>query len=121
MAYKKELPASMVKSLAQRAAPFLAPEYNATLRDKFWKHVYNELPGTGTQQGRLQVVTGTDDKPVAVQISGTIDGKKAEDDGDPDISMKDIRFTSPYGQALLELFIAYLAAPVREIDASASL
>src|SRR5437588_10375344 len=72
MAYNKELPASMVKSLAQRAAPSLAPEYNATPRDTSWAHVYNELPGTGTQQARIQCVAGTDDEPVPVQIPGTI-------------------------------------------------
>jgi len=82
MAYKKPLPASVVAALAQRATPFLAPKYDKALQQKFWPHVYNELPGTGTNTDRLQVITGTDSLPVAVQISGTITEKTPQKDGD---------------------------------------
>lgn len=88
MAYKNPLPASLVASLAQRAAPFRAPQFDKPLQEKFWKHVYNELPGTGTQTDRLQVITGTDATPLAVQISGTITEKTPQKDGDLHLGFK---------------------------------
>jgi hypothetical protein len=82
MPYRNPLPASVVASLASRAAPFRAPQYDQTLQQKFWPHVYNELPGTGTNIDRLQVITGTDAAPLAVELSGTITGSAPQKDGD---------------------------------------
>src|SRR5260370_33356859 len=82
MPYRNPLPAPIVASLASRAAPRRAPQYDQTLQQKFWPHVYNELPGTGTNVDRLQVITGTDAAPLAVELSGTITGRAPQHDGD---------------------------------------
>jgi len=71
-AYGPPLVGSVAANLDQRVAQYRAPQYDQTLRDEFWPHVYNELPGTGPRTDRLQVITGTNQAPVAVQITGTI-------------------------------------------------
>lgn len=81
-AYKPPLVGSVTANLAQRVASFRAPHYDQTLQGEFWPHVYNELPGSGTNKDRLQVITGTDPTPLAVQITGTIRDTTAEKDGD---------------------------------------
>ena len=120
--YKRPLPASIVASLEQRVAPYRAPQYDQTLQDEFWKHVYNELPGTGTSTDRLQVITGTNQAPLAVQVAGTITATKLEPDGDLHISFQpdDPNFPTNEGvgpgEAALEIEIIY-AGHVTQQDA----
>jgi hypothetical protein len=118
--YKPPLPASIVASLDQRAAPYRAPRYDQILQDEFWKHVYNELPGTGPNTDRLQVITGTNQAPLAVQIAGTISATELEPDGDLHISFQpdDANFPTNQGagEAPLEIEIIY-AGPVTQPDA----
>jgi hypothetical protein len=122
LGYRPPLPASIVASLDRRVAPFRAPQYDQTLQDEFWKHVYNELPGTGPSTNRLQVITGTNQAPVAVQITGTITETKHEPDGDLHISFQpdDPNFPTNQGagagEAPLEVEIIY-AGPVTQPDA----
>lgn len=82
MPYENPLPNPVVASLANRAVAFRAPQYDQTLQQKFWPHVYNELPNTGTNVGRLQVITGNDAAPLAVELIGTITGSAPQADGD---------------------------------------
>lgn len=118
--YGPPLVASLVASLEQRAAPYRAPQYDQTLQDEFWKHVYNELPGTGPQTDRLQVITGTIQAPLAVQITGTIRATKLEPDGDLHIYFQpdDSNFPANQGagESPLDIEIIY-AGPVSQADA----
>lgn len=119
--YKPPLAGSVTSKLAQQVAPFRAPHYDQDLQGKFWRHVYNELPGTGANQNRLQVITGTDQTPVAVQITGTLTKTpNPEADGDFHISFKpdDPRFPTNHNSAEppLEIEIIY-ANPVTQQDA----
>src|SRR5439155_27002310 len=118
--YNPPLAASVVANLEQRVATYRAPQFDHTLQDEFWKHVYNELPGTGTHTDRLQVITGTNQAPVAVQISGTITSTKLEPDGDLHISFQpdDPNFPTNHGsgESPLEVEIIY-AGPVTQQDA----
>ena len=121
MPYKKPLPAPVVASLMQRLAPYRAPQYDHTLQSKFWPHVYNELPGTGTNTDRLQVITGTDSAPVAVQITGTITQKTPQKDGDLHLAFTPDDAAFPTNQASgeqpLEAEIIY-AGRVTQPDAA---
>jgi len=118
--YGPPLAASLVASLDQRVAPYRAPQYDQALQDEFWKHVYNELPGTGPNTDRLQVITGTNQAPLAVQITGTISSTKLEPDGDLHISFRpdDPNFPTNQGsgESPLEIEIIY-AGPVTQADA----
>jgi len=120
LGYKPLLPASLVSYLEQRVASFRSPQYDQTLQDEFWPHVYNELPGTGPNTGRLQAITGTNQAPVAVQITGTIASTKAEPDGDLHISFQPDDSSFPTnqgtGESPLEIEIIY-AGPVTQQDA----
>ena len=119
-AYGPPLVASLVANLEQQAAPYRAPQYDQTLQKEFWKHVYNELPGTGPHTDRLQVITGAIQAPLAVQITGTIRAAKLEADGDLHIYFQpdDPHFPSNQGagQSPLEIEIIY-AGPVTQADA----
>jgi len=118
--YGPPLVGSVAANLDQRVAQYRAPQYDLTLQDEFWPHVYNELPGTGPNVDRLQVITGTNQAPVAVQITGTITQTKAEKDGDLHISFQPDDPNFPTNQdgkeAPLELEIIY-AGPVTQADA----
>jgi len=118
--YKPPLVSSLVASLDQRVAADRAPQYDQTLKDEFWKHVYNELPGSGPNTNRLQVITGTTQAPLAVQVKGTIQSTKLEPDGDLHIAFQPDDPSFPTNQAAgespLELEIIY-AGPVTQADA----
>jgi len=118
--YGAPLPAPVVSTLAQQVARYRAPQYDQTLQQEFWPHVYNELPGTGTNTDRLQVITGTNRTPEAVQITGTITQTKLEPDGDLHISFQPDDPGFPInqgpGEAPLEIEIIY-AGPVTQADA----
>ena len=118
--YGPPLVGSVAANLEQRVAPYRAPQYDQTLQDEFWLHVYNELPGTGPNVDRLQVITGTNQAPVAVQITGTITQTKPEKDGDLHISFQPDDPNFPTNQdgkePPLELEIIY-AGPVTQADA----
>jgi hypothetical protein len=120
-AYGPPLVGSVIANLAQRVASFRAPHYDQTLQGEFWAHVYNELPGSGTNQDRLQVITGTNPAPLAVQITGTItQSPKPEADGDLHLSFQpdDQNFPTNQDSAEppLEIEIIY-AGPVTQSDA----
>ena len=119
-AYKPPLVGSTVANLVQLAASFRAPHYDQTLQGQFWPHVYNELPGTGPNTDRLQVITGTDSTPLAVQITGTIKKITPEKDGDFHIYFQpdDPNFPSNHDPAEppIEIEIIY-AGPVTQQDA----
>jgi hypothetical protein len=119
-AYKPPLPAAVVANLEQRVARYRAPQYDQTLQQQFWPHVYNELPGTGPNRDRLQVITGTNQAPVTVQITGTITSTKLEPDGDLHIAFQPDDPSFPTnrgaGQSPLEIEIIY-AGPVTQADA----
>jgi hypothetical protein len=118
--YGAPLPASVVANLAQRVAPFRASQYDQSLQQEFWPHVYNELPGTGPNTDRLQVITGTNRSPEAIQLTGTITRTKLEPDGDLHISFQPDTPNFPTnqgsGEAPLELEIIY-AGKVTQADA----
>jgi hypothetical protein len=118
--YGPPLPTQVAAALEQRVVSYRAPQYDQTLQRLFWPHVYNELPGSGTNQGRLQVVTGTLQGPEAVQITGTIKETKLEPDGDLHIAFQpdDPGFPTNHSSAEppLELEIIY-AGPVTQADA----
>lgn len=118
--YRAPLGTSMVASLERRVAPYLAPQYDQSLQDEFWKHVYNELPGTGPNTDRLQVITGTNQMPLAVQITGTVLSTRLEPDGDLHISFQpdDANFPSNQGagESPLEIEIIYVG-PVTQVEA----
>lgn len=119
-AYKPPLVGSATNKLAQQVAPFRAPQYDQSLQNEFG-HVYNELPGTGPNTNRLQVITGTNQTPFAVQITGTLTKTpNAEKDGDLHISFQpdDPRFPTNQNPAEppLEIEIIY-AGPVTQPDA----
>ena len=86
----------------------------------FWPHVYNELPGSGTQTGRLQVITGTIQAPEAVQITGTISQTTHERDGDLHIAFQPDDPAFPVNHSAseppLEIEMIY-AGPVTQQDA----
>ena len=120
-AYKPPLVGPVTSKLAQQVAPFRAPHYDQDLQAKFWPHVYNELPGSGKNQNRLQVITGTDQTPLAVQITGTLTKTpNAEKDGDYHISFQPDEPGFPTNQNSaeppLEIEIIY-ANPVTQTDA----
>jgi len=118
--YGPPLVASLVASLEQRVAPYRTPHHDQTLQEEFWPHVYNELPGTGPHTDRLQVITGTNRSPLAVQITGTITQTRQEPDGDLQISFQpdDANFPTNQGagEPPLELEIIY-ASPVTQSGA----
>ena len=118
--YGPPLAASLVASLDQRVASYRAPQYDQTLQDEFWKHVYNELPGSGPYTDRLQVITGTNQAPVALQITGTINATEPEPDGDLHIHFQpdDPNFPTNQGagESPLEIEIIY-AGHVTQADA----
>jgi hypothetical protein len=119
-AYGPPLLTTVLANLDQKVAQFRAPHYDQTLQEEFWPHVYNELPGTGPHVDRLQVITGTNQAPVALQITGTITQTKAEKDGDLHISFQPDDSNFPTNQdgkePPLELEIIY-AGPVTQPDA----
>jgi hypothetical protein len=118
--YRPPLPASVVANLDRRVAAYRAPQYDQALQQEFWPHVYNELPGTGPNTDRLQVITGTNQAPVAVQISGTITQAQPQKDGDLHLSFQPDDPAFPINQSTgeppLELEIIY-AGPVSQPDA----
>ncbi len=118
--YGPPLPNSAVLTLERRVATYRAPQYDRMLQQKFWKHVYNELPGTGPNTNRLQVITGTIQAPQAVQITGTISATKCEPDGDLHVAFRpdDPRFPTNQSpvEPPLELEIIY-SCPVTQADA----
>jgi hypothetical protein len=120
LGYGPPLPNSAVLTLERRAASYRAPQYDRMLQQTFWKHVYNELPGTGSNTNRLQVITGTIQAPQAVQITGTISAAKCQPDGDLHIAFRpdDPRFPTNHSSAEppLELEIIY-SCPVTQADA----
>jgi hypothetical protein len=121
--YGPRLPPSVAAGLAQRAAAYRVPQVDQHLQQDIWPHVYNELPGSGTQTYRLQVITGTDQAPQAVQITGTVQSTKFEPDGDLHISFVPDDSNFPTNQssseAPLEVEIIY-AGPVTQADAKAA-
>lgn len=118
--YGPPLPATVVANLEQRVASYRASQYDQSLQQTFWPHVYNELPGTGNNTDRLQVITGTNQAPLAVQITGTVTQTKHEADGDLHISFKPDDPGFPTNQSAaeppLEVEIIY-AGPVTQADA----
>jgi hypothetical protein len=119
-AYGPPLGASVVAKVEQQVATYRAPQYDQPLRDEFWPHVYNELPGTGPRTNRLQVISGTIQSPEAVQVTGTIRSTKPEKDGDLHIEFQpdDPKFPTNHDSAEppLEIEIIY-AGPVSQPDA----
>ncbi len=118
--YGPNLSGAVVTHLEQEAAPFRAPQYDQSLQQEFWPHVYNELPGSGNHTDRLQVITGTNQAPVAVQITGTITGTAPQKDGDLHITLTPDDAGFPTNQssaeAPLEVEIIY-AGRVSQQDA----
>jgi hypothetical protein len=118
--YKPNLPSAVVARLDQEAGPFRAPQYDQSLQQDFWRHVYNELPGSGNHTDRLQVITGTNQAPVAVQITGTITSTAPQKDGDLHITFQPDKSNFPTNQssaeAPLEVEIIY-AGPISQPDA----
>jgi len=118
--YGPPLSNSIALSLEGKAAPYRAPQYDRTLQQAFWKHVYNELPGTGPNTDRLQVITGTLQAPQAVQITGTISAAKCEPDGDLHLAFQPDDRHFPTNQSTaeppVELEIIY-SCPVTQADA----
>lgn len=118
--YGPPLITSLLGSLDQRAAPYRAPQYDQVLQSDFWPNVYNELPGTGPRTDRLQVITGTNQSPVAVEVTGTIKQTKPEKDGDLHISFQpdDPKFPTNQDpqESPLEIEVIY-AGPVSQPDA----
>ena len=119
-AYGPPLTSPLVETLAMRAAPFRAPQYDQILQKEFWPHVYNELPGTGPYTDRLQVITGDDQAPLAVQATGTIIRTQLEPDGDLHVYFQPDSPGFPVNQgpggSPLDLEIIY-AGPVTQADA----
>jgi hypothetical protein len=120
LGYGPPLVTSIVTSLEQRVAQYRAQQFDETLQTDFWPHVYNELPGTGPNTDRLQVITGTNRAPLAIQISGTVTSTKPEADGDLHIAFQpdDPAFPNNQDSAEppLEIEIIY-AGPVTQQDA----
>ena len=118
--YGPPLDTSVVARVEQQVAPYRAAQYDQVLRDEFWPHVYNELPGTGTKSNRLQVISGTIQSPEAVQVTGTIITTKLEPDGDLHIAFQpdDPKFPANHDsvEPPLEIEIIY-AGPVTQADA----
>jgi hypothetical protein len=118
--YGPPLGAPIVGRIEQQVASYRAPQYDQTLRQDFWPHVYNELPGSGTRTNRLQVISGTIQSPEAVQITGTIMNTTPEKDGDLHISFQpdDPKFPANHAspEPPLEIEIIY-AGPVSQNDA----
>jgi hypothetical protein len=114
---------SFVSNLQHQADTFRAPEFDQTLQTDFWQHVYNETPGSGNNTDRLQVITGTNQTPLCVQVVGTVSQTKAEPDGDLHIYFQpdDPSFPANQGAGLapLEVEIIY-AGPVTQADAQAA-
>jgi hypothetical protein len=80
--YGPQLVTALAASLEQRVEAYRAPHFDQSLQTVFWPHVYDETPGSGPHSNRLQVITGTNQAPVAIQISGTVNDVRQEDDGD---------------------------------------
>ena len=123
LAYGPPLVSSFISNLQHQANPFRAPEFDQTLQTEFWQHVYNETPGSGNNTDRLQVITGTNQTPLCVQITGTVSQTRAEPDGDLHIYFQpdDPNFPANQGAGLppLEVEIIY-AGPVSQADAQAA-
>ena len=123
LAYGPPLVSSFVSNLQHQADTFRAPEFDQTLQTDFWQHVYNETPGSGNNTDRLQVITGTNQTPLCVQVVGTVSQTKAEPDGDLHIYFQpdDPSFPANQGAGLapLEVEIIY-AGPVTQADAQAA-
>src|SRR6516164_9400428 len=121
VSYKPPLVGSVTTRLAQQVAAFRAPHYDQDLQTKFWPHVYNELSGTGPNKDRLQVITGTNQTPLTVQITGTLaKTPNPEKDGDLHISFlpDDPHFPTNQNpqEPRLEIEIIYSSAAV-QLDA----
>lgn len=118
--YGSPLLSALSLKLARQVQAYRAPQYDQSLQTRFWPHIYNELPGTGPNMDRLQVITGTNQIPFAVQITGTIGRTELEPDGDLHIYFQpdDPNFPTNQGagESPLELEIAY-AGPVTQQDA----
>lgn len=118
--YGPPLPRSLSANLKKRVDTYRAPQYDESLQQKFWPHVYNQLPGTGPNTDRLQVITGTNQAPLAVQLAGTITSARLEPSGNLRISFQpdDPNFPTNQsaGESPLELEIIY-AGPVKQADA----
>jgi hypothetical protein len=118
--YGPPLGTPILTKIEQQVASYRAPQYDETLRQDFWPHVYNELPGSGTRTNRLQVISGTIQSPEAVQITGTIMNTTPEKDGDLHISFQpdDPKFPTNHAspEPPLEIEIIY-AGPVSQPDA----
>jgi hypothetical protein len=121
--YGPRLATSVVASLSQRAAAYRAPQIDQRLQNEIWPHVYNELPGSGAHSYRLQVITGTDQAPQAVQMTGTVQSTKLEPDGDLHVALipDDPNFPANHSssEAPLEVEIIY-AGPVTQADAKSA-
>ncbi len=121
LGYGPRLPSSLAASLDARVTSYRAPQYDQALQQEFWPHVYNELPGTGPNTDRLEVITGTNQVPLAVQLTGTVKKTQLEPDGDLHIYFQpdDPNFpvNQAAGEAPLELEIMY-AGPVSQQDAT---
>jgi hypothetical protein len=116
--YKPPLDPAVVTRYEQAVASFRAPQFDQSLRQQFWPHVYNELPNTGTNTDRLQVITGTVQAPQAVQISGTVKKITGEKDGDVHIYFQpdDPHFPTNTDSAEppLEVEIIYVTNPTQQ-------
>ena len=116
--YRPPLAPAVVTRYEQAAASFRAPQFDQSLRQQFWPHVYNELPNTGTNTNRLQVITGTIQAPQAVQLSGTVAKITGEMDGDVHIYFQpdDPNFPTNTDSAEppLEVEIIYVTRPTQK-------
>jgi hypothetical protein len=121
LGYGPPLVTAIVTNLERRVAQYRAPQFDQTLQTDFWPHVYNELPGTGPNTARLQVITGTNRAPLAIQITGTVTSTKPEADGDLHIAFQpdDPAFPTNQDSAKprLEIEIIYAVLPVTQLDA----
>jgi hypothetical protein len=122
--YGPPLVSALAKSLEQQVEPFRASQFDETLRTVFWRHVYNELPNTGKLTNRLQVITGTIPMPLAVQITGTVQSTKQEDDGDMHIRFQPDDPAFPHNhdpqETPLEIEIIYAYAPKPSVPPSSA-
>lgn len=120
LAYGPPLTSTLAASLAQRVQSYRAPQFDQSLQQEFWPHVYNELPGTGPNTDRLQAITGTNLTPLAVEVTGTIIRTRLEPDGDLHVDFRpdDTNFPTNQGagEVPIEVEIIY-AGPVTQVDA----
>jgi hypothetical protein len=115
--YKPPLDPAVVTRYEKAAASFRAPQFDQSLQQQFWHHVYNELPNTGINTNRLQVITGTIQTPQALQLSGTVAKITPEMDGDVHIYLQpdDPNFPTNTDSAEppLEIEIIYVTHPTQ--------